>query len=585
MKRLRSGEREETRGERISAGAEWVSSDERGDENLGEKIKGFGGRVKETAAKLPKAAKLGIILGLVLIVVLIAALSIYNATRPYVTLFTELNSSDMSQVVAYLQNAGVTDYQIVNDDTILVREGKEAGLKAAIYQEGITTSGFGYGRYLDNIGILTSESDRKTLTLYDLQDRLSATVRQFEGVKDAVVTISQNNGTNYLLSSNTITAKAGVVVTMETGRTLSAGQVAAIQNIFRTAVSGLEIEDITVEDTLGTPYLNGGEIASLTDAAETKMNLEAQQNEKARTAVLAILAPMYGIENVVVSANSTVDTSRTYSEVLKYLEPDWAVDGSTGGQGIIGRWVWDSGLIRGNEELAGGVVGTSTNADLNEYVINEGDIDGSETEIGTSGTKEYLVGTERTQRENQGGIVTDLMVAVSINSNKIALSDAEVARLIPLVARAAGISTEYENEKIAIVLGPFYTEEPPPETEPEETWLSAWWPFPDWMFYAAVGGVLLFIILLVTILLLRRKAKKKRRALEEAQAQAQAQALMQLGLGQEPSETPEEGADIMDMNTDRTMELRQNVRNFAEVNPAIAAQMLKNWLKGGEANG
>ena len=41
----------------------------------------------------------------------------------------------------------------------------------------------------------------------------------------------------------------------------------------------------------------------------------------------------------------------------------------------------------------------------------------------------------------------------------------------------------------------------------------------------------------------------------------------------------------MDMNTDRTMELRQNVRNFAETNPAIAAQMLKNWLRGGEANG
>lgn len=552
---------------------------------MGEKIKGIGGRVKETVRKLPKAAKLGIILGLVLIIALIAGLSIYNATRPYVTLFTELNTSDMQQVVAYLQNANVTDYQIVNDDTILVREGREAGLKAAIYQEGITSSGFGYGRYLDNVGILTSESDRKTLSLYELMDRLSATVRGLDGVKDARVNIAQDSDTKYLLSDNTITARASVFVTMETGRTLSAGDVTTIRNIVRNAVNGLEFEDITIDDSAGRNYTDGSEIASLTDAAETKMSLEAQQNEKARAAVLAILAPMYGIENVVVSANSTVDTSRTYSEVLKYLEPEWALDGEAGGQGIIGRWVWDSGLIRGDEELAGGTVGTSTNADLNEYVINEGDIDGSETEIGTSGSKEYLVSTERTQRENQGGVVTDLMVAVSINSNKVTLSDAEVARLVPLVARAAGIGAEYEEEKIAIVLGPFYTEEQPAEEAPTESWLSSWWPFPDWMFYAAAGGLLLFIILLVTILLLRRKAKKKRRAQEEAEAQA-ALAALQFASGQAPEGTaPEEGADIMDMNTDRTMELRQSVRNFAEVNPAIAAQMLKNWLKGGEANG
>ena len=555
---------------------------------MGEKIKGIGGRIKETAGKLPKAAKRGIILGLVLIVALIAGLSIYSATRPYVTLFTELNSSDMTQVVAYLESAGVKDYQIVNDDTILVREGREAGLKAAIYQEGLTSSGYGYGTYLENVGILTSESDRKTLSLYDLQDRLSATVRRVSGVKDAVVSISQSSNSGYLLSSNTITAKASVFVTMETGKTLSAGDVTAIQNIVRNAVSGLEIEDISIDDASGKNYTSGGgDVAALTDAAATKMSLEAQQNEKARAAVLAILVPMYGAENVVVSANSTVDTSRTYSEVLRYLEPDWAIDGSSGGQGIIGRWVWDSGIIRGDEANAGGVVGTSTNADLNEYVINEGDVDGSEREIGTSGTKEYLVGTERTQSESQGGVVTDLMVAVSINSNNVTLSDEAAAALVPLVARAAGISSEYENEKIAIVRGPFYVGNVPAEPgEPDvESWLSSWWPFPPWMFYAAAGGLLLFIILLVTILLLRRKAKKRRRALEEAQALAQEQALAQFAQGQAAEGAAEEGADIMDMNTDRTMELRQNVRNFAETNPAIAAQMLKNWLRGGEANG
>ena len=41
-------------------------------------------------------------------------------------------------------------------------------------------------------------------------------------------------------------------------------------------------------------------------------------------------------------------------------------------------------------------------------------------------------------------------------------------------------------------------------------------------------------------------------------------------------------SDIMDLHAERSMELRKDVRQFAEDNPAIAAQMIKNWLRGGE---
>ena len=47
-------------------------------------------------------------------------------------------------------------------------------------------------------------------------------------------------------------------------------------------------------------------------------------------------------------------------------------------------------------------------------------------------------------------------------------------------------------------------------------------------------------------------------------------------------ELRERGADIMNVHTEKSMELRKNVRQFAEETPAIAAQMIKNWLKGAE---
>ena len=40
------------------------------------------------------------------------------------------------------------------------------------------------------------------------------------------------------------------------------------------------------------------------------------------------------------------------------------------------------------------------------------------------------------------------------------------------------------------------------------------------------------------------------------------------------------GADIMEVNTEKSMELRKAVRQFAQNNPEIAAQMVKTWLKG-----
>ena len=41
----------------------------------------------------------------------------------------------------------------------------------------------------------------------------------------------------------------------------------------------------------------------------------------------------------------------------------------------------------------------------------------------------------------------------------------------------------------------------------------------------------------------------------------------------------------MEINTEKSMELRKNVRQFAQNNPEIAAQMIKTWLRGGEENG
>ena len=86
---------------------------------------------------------------------------------------------------------------------------------------------------------------------------------------------------------------------------------------------------------------------------------------------------------------------------------------------------------------------------------------------------------------------------------------------------------------------------------------------------------MLFLLILLVVLLIHRHRVKKRRAAEAEQAQA-------VPVMQAQPVQPQ--PDIMEMQTERSMELRQDVRKFTEENPEIAAQMVKNWLRESETS-
>ena len=73
--------------------------------------------------------------------------------------------------------------------------------------------------------------------------------------------------------------------------------------------------------------------------------------------------------------------------------------------------------------------------------------------------------------------------------------------------------------------------------------------------------------------------------LGEAEAAALAEAAAMAAAGGNPMAPPQTGADIMDINAEKSMELRKTVRQFVNNNPEIAAQMLKTWLRAGKEEG
>ena len=98
------------------------------------------------------------------------------------------------------------------------------------------------------------------------------------------------------------------------------------------------------------------------------------------------------------------------------------------------------------------------------------------------------------------------------------------------------------------------------------------------MIAAGAGGFLLLF------LLMRRRKKKK--AVEEAglPSEQDLEALLAERL-QTAGAAANAGADVMSLQSEKSMELRKDIRQFANDNPEIAAQQIKSWLRGGEDDG
>ena len=542
-----------------------------------EKVKGFLNKGKQLWTGAKKRTKILAAAVLVVAAGAIVAVVVASQNQPYATLFTELSQTDMTAITSYLTENGVSDFRIVEDDTIMVPADQEVQLKAQLVSQGYVNSGYAYNysTYLDNVSALTTESERQQLALYELNDSTSAVIRSMEGVKDATVRFTPGEDNTYVLDSgNVVEASAYVKVTMKDGVPLSETMANGIRNLVSSAIQGLKVENVTIVDSYGNTYAPDDGLGDLEDSAALKLRLEEQVNNTLEKKIMSVLEPVYGAENVSVSVNSIVDVDKVYTDSTNYSTEDWAADGSTNGEGIIGQKIYDNRLEADENGTAGGTVGTDTNADIPTYPENEGEMEPGNGVVSSTGQTNFLVDEENKQVQRVGGTIADVMVSVTIN--EAVSGGVDVDDLYPHVARAAGITTADQMEKVHILIAPFNTGDNTPVDTDEDTTTEDGLLVDSWILYAALGGLVLFVLILVLVLLLIRRHRRKKAAALAAELEQPAEML------QEAAPTPE-GADIMEMQTEKSMELRKDVRKFAEENPEIAAQMVRNWLKEGES--
>lgn len=535
-----------------------------------EKAKDVWQKVKGTVGGLSRTVKGIIIAGVVVTLVVVAIVLATGSKTESKELFTNLTGEDMTRVCAYLTEIGA-DFEVRGEDTIMVPADQEAKLKAGVIGGGYLDSGANYNLYLDNISSLSTESDRAQLTLYQIQERLEATIRNLEGVHDATVNIALGEDRRFVLSQDsTLEASASVIVTMTDDAPINAKLAEAIKNAVSHAVKGLDIDQVDIRDSQGNTY-DGTDGGDVSDVAAKRMELEDSMNKRLTRQVLGLLEPMYGTGNVAVAVNTTVGMSSSYSESTEYSVPDWAEDNDY--EGILKRKIWEGSLVPG-DDAAGGPVGTQPNADIPGY-FEDYQPTGDEDSLSGSGEKEFENNKTVTQSQRMAGYIEDVTVSVTINSD--VPNQASIDALVGHVANAVGL-TQDQTDKISVLAAPFWSPEEDNQPADTQPMLNPLGDVPLWVYLALLAGLFLFMTLFAVFILLgRRRSRRQIQQLEPAVEMGPPVILEPIEEEPEPA-----GADIMDVHTEKSMELRRSVRELAENNPEIAAQAIKALLRGDE---
>ena len=560
--------------------------------------------VKESWLKLPeKTRKLIMVLAggtVAIAVIAILALNFLGKNPDYSTLFTGLNQDEAQQVVSLLQDEQI-DYRYNNSDgSIRIPEGVVDQTRASLLSKGYPKSGFTYDMYLNNTGLMTTESDKQQITLYDLQNRLGATIRLFDGVRDATVTVVEAQNQRYALGdSSEKDATASVVITMQDGENLTSDKAQAVKSLIAHAVRGMNFTKVSVFDSATMLEVGGDSESSAGGAADiTSLTTLVENNIAAN--VRRVLEPIYGTGNVAVSVKGTLNMERLIQENTQYSTPEKIDEEDK--RGLLQAEDIMNESTNATNQGAGGLVGADANADVPRYTNEDGTTQTTDSYANGSASRVWLYNMLKEQRQIDPGVLEDTSIGVVIITDRLDSPTQE--DLIRLVANSAGIPRETAGDKITLIRDSGPTVDVPvvPGGDvqtggegDEETQI----PLLVWI---ALGAGILLLLLTTLLLLLRRKKKKAQQVVMAGDDFIDGDALSDLARGEEGLAIAEEGAgvnalpgaaeeedefakneEILNLRMQRSLRLKQNIAEFVDQNPQIAAKLVQSWLRGEEA--
>ncbi len=513
-----------------------------------EKLKAY---IKALSAQKKKKVVLIGAAVLMICVVIVVALSINGSS--YVVLYPELSSSETDAVYQALTTLGVRARINENNQVLVPRKDYNRSL-LELAAQGYPNSALAYDIFSEHTGLTATETEQKQVLIYQLQDRIQSTLKSMQEISGAVVTLSVPSSSSFAWQQeSTQNSTASVMLTLRAGASLSSHQVSAIKNLVAAGVPRLSADDVTVVDasTMVELYGDDGQTSSIEDTWVTRtQNLEFESliRSQIENNVMRLLAPRYGEDGVVAVAMVKIDYNSMVAEEMElypdglpsHLEEEYSINGY---------------------EAAGGIVGEEDNTDVPNYAYNNPTDDQGMTNYRRE--IDYYYGYIKRQIEKGDAELKSASVAVMVAENQ--MTPALQQELIQLISNAVSI------DPTMVSVSSFYSNA---DTQNNPVNIIEYIEsLPLWVLIAAGALLLVLIMVIVIISIVGGKKKKKRRQQEVQEERGE-------DVQEEIQKYKQELANAAAAKQDaKESAIVEEVREFANNNPEITANLLRSWMK------
>lgn len=398
-----------------------------------------------------RAAKIGLTIGAIVIVVATIVLG-YVLLRPnYQILFANLSPQDTAAMTAELERLKIPyslSEQDNNDVTILVDKSEVHKTRIKLMGKDIPLHGTVGFELFNNSDFGMTEFAQKINYQRALQGELTRTILSLAEVRDARVLLALPEPT--LFKQNAQKPKASITVTMKQEQRLKNEQVLGIQRLVASAVPSILAQDVTIVDNNGVALTrSAGDGESEATGGSSRLDLKKETEAYLSKKACQVLERALGPNEAMASIDVTLDMDRIQSNTDEVL-------GAPGINGDAPTGI----IVRDRQTSREAVQHAQGNHTSTSDVGSNSPSGSSQSEV------EYAVGHRVEQVISQPGSIRKIQVAVVVNRP---VPSERQEQIRAMVAASVGASTERGDVVVLHAM-----EAPGFENAPTKS------PIPDW---------------------------------------------------------------------------------------------------------
>ncbi len=536
------------------------------------------GAMQSNMSRQPVMKQMGFLLAIAASIALGGYVLMWAQSPNYQVLFSGMQPVETSEVITILQQSDVQYKLDPASGALLVPSSEIQSLRLKLAAAGLPRSASqGMDMLDEEQGFGTSQFVERARYQRAMEEELARSISEIYNVSSARVHLATPKQSVFVRERKKPTAS--VVVNLYAGRSLDRGQVSAITHMVSSSVPNMSSKDVTIVDQKGNLLTNGEQEEGVA-MSDSQMQYTQKLEQRYIRRIEDILSPIIGMDGVRAQVSAEVDftvteqTQERYNPDLAAVRSEQIQEDSRLGNGVVGGV---PGALA-NQPPGGGIAPEEATGE--DGTVNQTRNAGRSSK---SSTRNFELDRTISHTRLAPGAVRRLSVAVLVDEHRTVdaegnvvsrpLTENEMTRINALVMDAIGFN-KARGDSLNVVNAPFVI---PAAAEPLPAlpiWEQAW----VWDVAKQVLGGLLVLFLIFGVIRPAFKDMNKIPVTDAAGnggAGAGEQAAA-IAAGSAAGVSADEIAQITTGSADME-EKMSNVRSLVQQDPALVAQVVKNW--------